>query len=146
MFCKKFQKFLKIYMKEPLLCFFYCKAAASNSLWKSQSKGYLAINFIKKRCLHRDSYTSTFLQVLKKLWTRIWTPLRDCLWNNVKERVCDSEFSHVFFIKKCFLLHQNKVISPGGVWGCELRKIRDTELKFLTIKPIHQKQSPGSVR
>ena len=105
-FCKKFQKFLKFYMKEPLLGFFYCKAAACNSLWNSQSKGYSAINFIKKRCLHRDSYTSTFLQVLKKLWTRIiWTPSRDCLWINVKERVCDSEFNYVFFIKKCSLLH-----------------------------------------
>ena len=28
---------------------------------------------------------------------------------------------------------------------CELRKISDIELKFLTIKPIHQKQLPGSV-
>ena len=54
-------------MKEPLLGFFYSKAAAWNSLEKSQSEGYPAINFNKKRCLHRDSYTSSFLQVLKKL-------------------------------------------------------------------------------
>ena len=27
------------------------------------------------------------------------------LCNNVKERVCDLEFSNVFFIKRCSLLH-----------------------------------------
>ena len=38
------------------------------------------------------------------------------------------------------------VITPGGAWGSrELRKISNIELKFLTIKPIHQKQLPGSV-
>ena len=38
------------------------------------------------------------------------------------------------------------LITPGGAWeSCELRKISNIELKFLTIKPIHQKQLPGSV-
>ena len=35
------------------------------------------------------------------------------------------------------------VITPGGAWeSCELRKISNIELKFFTIKPIHQKQLP----
>ena len=32
LFCKKSQKFIKIYRKEPLLGSFYCKAAVWNSL------------------------------------------------------------------------------------------------------------------
>ena len=64
MFCKKFQKFLKIYMKEPLLGFFYCKAAAWNSWWKSQSKGYSVSTLLK-----RDAYAETLTQVLS---CRFW--------------------------------------------------------------------------
>ena len=38
------------------------------------------------------------------------------------------------------------VITPGGAGQiCQLRKISNIQLKFLTIKPIHQKQLPESV-
>ena len=104
-FCKKSWKFFIIYRKELLLGFFYCKAAAWNSLLKNgKVKVTRRITLLK-----RDAYSSTFLQVLKKLWTRLWTPMRDCLWSNVKKRVrdCDLEFSHVFIFKKWSLSHQN---------------------------------------
>ena len=45
----------------------------------------------------RDAYRrllhNYFLQILKTKWTQLLTPLRDCLWNNVKKRVCFFEFS-----------------------------------------------------
>ena len=38
------------------------------------------------------------------------------------------------------------VITPGGAGQiCQLRKISNIQLKFLTIKPIDQKQLPESV-
>ena len=43
------------------------------------------------------------LYVLKKLWTRLWTPLRHL------------KFSHVYLIEKCSLLHQNNS-HHSGAW------------------------------
>ena len=85
---------------------------------------------------------------MKNIWTWLWTPLRDCLLNNIKERVCYLEFSYVLFIKKCSSSDPNNSnhCYNGGAWYiCELKKNCDTELKFFAIKPIHQEQSTGSV-
>ena len=76
---------------------------------------------------------------MKKLWTRLWTTLRDFLWNNAKESAY-LKSSHVLLTKRCSSLQQNISHHSGGAW-----RNSDTELKFLTIKPFHQKQSPGSV-
>ena len=47
---------------------FYCKVAAGNSLQKKAKVKVTRPILSKKRRLHRDSYTSTFMQILKKLW------------------------------------------------------------------------------
>ena len=41
--------------------------------------------------------------------------MRDCLWNNVKKRVCDCdlEFSYVFIFKKCSLSRQSNIHHSG---------------------------------
>ena len=76
MTCGKSQEFIKIYKEEPWWrspCWssFIVKLQGGKAYKKSQSKGYSG-NFIKKRRLHRESYASTFLLVLKKLWTLLW--------------------------------------------------------------------------
>ena len=46
---------------------FYCKVAAGNSLQKKAKVKVTRPILSKKRRLHRDPYTSTFMQILKKL-------------------------------------------------------------------------------
>ena len=57
---------------------FYCNVAACNL-----TKDY-SVNFIKKETLTRRLLHNYFLCILKKIWTRLLTPLLDCLWNGVK--------------------------------------------------------------
>ena len=73
------------------------------------------------------------------LYTSARLPLKYC-----QKRVCYLKFSYVLLIKKCSSLHQNNSHHSGGAWlSWELRKSSDAELKFLTIKSLHQKQSLG---
>ena len=95
--------------------------------------------------------TQTLIQVLSCRFWKNYEHDFEQLCETASEIMSKKEFviqNLVMFSssKSVFCYTKIIVISPGGVWGCELRKISDTELKFLTIKPIHQKQSPGSVR
>ena len=75
----------------------------------------LYLNFIKKRRLLGDSYTSINCKFWEKkiMNTAI---LGDCLWNNMKIKSVFLEFSYAFFINKCSLLHQNNNDHSGRVW------------------------------
>ena len=64
MFCKKFQKFLKIYMKEPLLRFFIVKLQPGVAYEKAKVKDTRRSTLSK-----RDAYTGTLTQVLS---CRFW--------------------------------------------------------------------------
>ena len=83
-FGRNLKNFSKSAWKSTWWSPFIIKLRPAIALKKKQGKDY-SDNFIKKRRLHGDSYTS----ILYKFWKKIMnmTILRDCLWNNVKWKV-----------------------------------------------------------
>ena len=80
-FRRNLKNFSKFAEKSPCWSPFIVKLQPVIAFKEKQGKDY-SVNFIKKRRLHGDSYTSTFCKFWKKIMKT--TILRDCLWNNVK--------------------------------------------------------------
>ena len=77
MFCKKFQKFLKFYMKEPLLGFFIIKLQPAIAYEIAKVKDTRQSTLLK-----RDAYTETLTQVLS---CRFWKS-----YEHESEHLCET--------------------------------------------------------